>query len=77
MVRRGNHHSIQGEVPFEFLNKIQKVAYTLNPFVVGVAKTLYERGHTVSKFIPIWNEEPPPKPPLIEEDEEVRRTTEG
>ena len=73
MVRRGNGPSIQGEVPFEFLNKIQKVAYTLNPFVVGVAKTLYERGHTVSKFIPIWNEEPPPKPPNIEDDEEVRK----
>ena len=39
MVRRGHDTRIQEEIPYEFLNKIQKVAYTLNPFVVGVAKT--------------------------------------
>ena len=38
MVRRGNRQSIQGETPINFLNKIQKVAYTLNPFIVDVAK---------------------------------------
>ena len=64
----------RGKTPFEFLNKIQKVSYTLNPFVVGVAKTLYERGHTVGKFIPVWNEDPPPKPPNIEDDEEARKS---
>lgn len=69
MVRRSHNSLIQGDVPYEFLNKIQKVAYTLNPFVVDVARTLYDRGHTVSKFIPVWNEEPPPVPPDIENDE--------
>ena len=33
MVRRGNSQSLQGETPLAALNKIQKVAYTLNPFV--------------------------------------------
>ena len=40
MVRRGNPTRIQGDKPLEFLNKIQKVAYRLNPFVVGVAEEL-------------------------------------
>ena len=53
MVRRGNNHRIQGEQPVEFLNKIQKVAYTLNPFIVNVAETLQERQIQFGKFIPI------------------------
>ena len=32
LVRRGNHPCIQGETPLAFLNKIQKVPYTLNSF---------------------------------------------
>ena len=40
MVRRGNPLRIQGERPIEFLNRIQKVAYRLNPFTVGVAEEL-------------------------------------
>ena len=46
-------HCIQGETPLAALNKIQKTAYTLNPFVVGVAKTLMDKGIEVGKFIPI------------------------
>ena len=74
MVRRSNHHPIQGETIYEFLNSIQKVAYTLNPFIVSVAETLYERGHSVGKFIPTWNEEEPPKPPDIEDNEQSRKS---
>tara|TARA_Y100000015_G_scaffold35632_1_gene36427 strand:+ start:457 stop:1401 length:945 start_codon:yes stop_codon:yes gene_type:complete len=40
MVRRGDPTSIQGDKPLEFLNKIQKVPYRLNPFIVGVAEEL-------------------------------------
>ena len=44
MVRRGNTDRIQGEQPIAFLNKIQKVGYRLNPFVVEVAETLFKQG---------------------------------
>ena len=37
MVRRGNGPPIQGETPIDFLNKIQKVAFKLNPFTLMVA----------------------------------------
>ena len=72
MVRRGNNHRIQGEQPVEFLNRIQKVAYTLNPFIVGVAETLQERQIQVGKFIPIVELPLPPKPPDIADNAEAR-----
>ena len=72
MVRRGNPTLIQGETPVTFLNKIQKVAYTLNPFIVGVAETLMERGIQVGKFIPIVEIPLPPKPPDIADNAEAR-----
>lgn len=34
---------IQGEQTIQFLNKLQKVAYRLNPFVVEVAEALQEQ----------------------------------
>ena len=66
MVRRGTTCRIQGEQPVKFLNKIQKVAYTLNPFIVNVAKTLMERQRVVGKFIPIAEMPVPPKPADID-----------
>lgn len=66
MVRRGTGIRIQGEQPVEFLNKIQKVAYTLNPFIVNVAETLMERQRAVGKFIPIVEMPIPPKPADID-----------
>ena len=44
LVRRGDPTCIQGEIPLAFINKIQNVAYTLNPFVVEVAETLQAKG---------------------------------
>jgi len=73
MVRRSNSSSIQGERPFEFLNKIQKVAYTLNPFVVEVAEILQQKGRSVGKFQPICNHDLPPKPYDIAENAESRK----
>ena len=73
MVRRGNPTLIQGEQPVEFLNRIQKVAYTLNPFIVGVAETLQERQIRIGKFIPIVEIPLPPKPVDIANNAESRK----
>lgn len=73
MVRRGKSSCLQGEKPFAFLNKIQKVAYTLNPFVVEVAEILQRKGRSVGKFQPICEHELPPKPVDIAENAEARK----
>ena len=73
MVRRGNPTRIQGDKPLEFLNRIQKVAYRLNPFIVGVAEELDRLERAVGKFLPIIHHELPPKPVDIEENEDSRQ----
>ena len=72
LVRRGNSHLIQGETPLAFLNKIQKVAYTLNPFTIRVANRLQDREISVGKFLPIIHYDLPPKPVDIAENKEAR-----
>lgn len=72
MVRRGDPTLIQGNTPLLFLNKLQKVAYTLNTFVIEVAETLLERGCKVGKFLPIVELPLPNKPWDIAENEEAR-----
>ena len=74
MVRRGNHTSIQGETPVSFLNKIQKVGYRVNPFILKVADHLENRGISVGKFIPIVEMPLPPKPVDIETNKDSRKT---
>ncbi len=73
LVRRGDSHRIQGETPLNFLNKIQKVGYRLNPFIVKTARFLQEKGVEVGKFLPIIDYQLPPKPPNIAEDKEARQ----
>ena len=73
MVRRGDSRRIQGETPINFLNKIQKVAFTLNPFIVEVAEELDRLERAVGKFLPIVNHELPPKPVDIAENKESRK----
>jgi DNA-directed RNA polymerase len=74
MVRRsGNPTRIQGGTPIAFLNKIQKVGYTLNPFIVDVAETLMEKGRAVGKFVPIVEHPLPPKPVDIAENFDSRK----
>tara|TARA_R100000781_G_scaffold25199_1_gene18640 strand:- start:907 stop:3318 length:2412 start_codon:yes stop_codon:yes gene_type:complete len=73
LVRRVDHPPIQGEIPLAFLNKIQKVAYRLNPFTVNVAEILQEKGISVGKFLPIVHYDLPPKPPDIEENRDSRK----
>ena len=72
MVRRGQGR-IQGDTPIEFLNKIQKVAYTLNPFVVEVAEHCMDKGISVGKFVPIVEVPLPPKPVDIAENYDSRK----
>ncbi len=73
MVRRGSP-LIQGETTYRFLNKIQQTAFTLNRFVVDVAKQLEEKGRTVGKFIPETDiQELPNKPLDIDTNEEAKR----
>ena len=73
MVRKSKVARIQGEDFISFLNKIQKVAYRLNPFVIEVAETLYARGIAVGKFIPIVEVPLPPKPVDIADNKEARQ----
>jgi len=73
MVRRSESSCIQGEKPFKFLNKIQKVAYRLDPFVVEVAEILQRKGRSVGKFQPICNHDLPAKPVDIAENAESRK----
>ena len=73
MVRRGNVGPIQGEIPYQFLNKIQKVGYRLNPFIMNVAQQLFDRGIKVGKFIPIVEYPLPPKPVDIADNKESRK----
>ena len=73
MVRKSESSHIQGERPIAFLNKIQKVAYTLNPFIVKVSKALERSGTTVGKFKPIYEHPHPIKPVDIAENKEARK----
>ena len=73
MVRRSDPRLIQGETPIDFLNKIQKVGYTLNTFIVDVAETFQERGVEVGKFIPVVEIPLPPKPVDIADNAESRK----
>jgi len=72
MVRRGDGALIQGNTPLLFLNKLQKVAYTLNTFVVETAEVLMEKRYTVGKFLPIVELPLPNKPWDIADNEEAR-----
>ena len=73
MVRRGDPSCIQGETPVKFLNKIQKVGYRINPFILDVAEWLEEKGRSVGKFIPIVELPLPPKPVDIATNKDARK----
>tara|TARA_B100000035_G_scaffold109851_1_gene93244 strand:+ start:164 stop:2500 length:2337 start_codon:yes stop_codon:yes gene_type:complete len=72
MVRRGVGR-IQGEIPYQFLNRIQKVGYRLNSFIYGVAETLTEKRYQVGKFVPIVEIPLPNKPADIAENYDSRK----
>ena len=72
LVRRGNHRLIQGETPLDFLNKIQKVGYKLNPFIVCTAEFLQVKEISVGKFLPVIHYDLPPKPVDIADNKDSR-----
>ena len=74
LVRKSNSPPIQGETPLDALNKIQKTAYTLNPFVTMVADHLMDKGYSVGKFIPIVDYPLPVKPVDIDTNKEARQS---
>ena len=71
-VRRSNQGFIQGKQTYEFINKVQKVAFKLNPCIVKVSEELDRLQRPVGKFLPIVNHELPPKPVDIATNEEAR-----
>lgn len=73
LVRRGDPTCIQGEIPLSFLNKIQKVAFKLNPFIVGVAEELIRLERSVGKFLPIIHHDLPAKPADIDTNYDSRK----
>ena len=73
LVRRGDPTRIQGEVPIEFLNKIQKVAYQINPFIYQVAEELMRMERCVGKFLPIVHHPLPVKPADIDTNYDSRK----
>lgn len=71
---KSNHPLIQGQNPYDFINRIQKVGLRINPLTMKVAEYLMEKGRVIKKFVPIWQEEPePPKPFDIETNKEARK----
>jgi len=73
LVRRGDPSCIQGEIPLSFLNRIQKVAFKLNPFIVGVAEELIRLERSVGKFLPIIHHDLPAKPADIDTNYDSRK----
>ena len=77
LVRRGDPALIQPENILDFLNKLQRVGYRINTFVLDTADELEKRGYEVGKFRPLskaalWVM--PTKPANIGEDDDVRKT---
>ena len=76
LVRRGDPSLRQPDIPLTFLNRLQRVAYCINPFILEVATTLDERGYKLGKFKPLShaaNWHMPNKPIDIETNEEARQ----
>ncbi len=65
---------LQGETPLNFLNRLQKVAYKINPFILEVGQRLEEDGYKVpkGKFIPEDIRPLPEKPFDIATNQEAR-----
>jgi DNA-directed RNA polymerase len=53
MVRHGDPSLRQPDLPIDFLNRLQKVAYRINPFIYDVAKHLDGKGYKLGKFKPL------------------------
>jgi len=69
---RGSDEHPPMTLPIQFLNRLQKVGYRVNPFTFHAAQELMERRIQVGQFIPILELPLPPKPPDIAENDEAR-----
>lgn len=72
LTRRGNRTLKHGETPLRFLNKLQRVKYSVSHHVLEVAQHFREKGVKIGKFIPLCESFKPPKPPDIADNAEAR-----
>jgi len=73
LTRRGNRTLKHGETPLRFLNKLQRVKYSVSHHVLEVAQHFREKGVKIGKFIPLCEAFKPPKPPDIGDNAEARQ----
>jgi DNA-directed RNA polymerase len=74
LTRRGNRTLKHGETPLRFLNKLQRVKYSVSHHVLEVAQHFREKGVKIGKFIPLCEAFKPPKPPDIADNAEARQS---
>lgn len=74
LTRRGNRTLKHGETPLRFLNKLQRVKYSVSHHVLEVAQHFREKGVKIGKFIPLCESFKPPKPPDIADNAEARQS---
>lgn len=72
LVRVKGQDAIECGEAGKFVNRLQKVAYRVNPFILGVANELAERGIGLGKFQPVITMPLPSKPADIAENRESR-----
>ena len=73
MVRGSHVPSISEGTPTDFVNRLQKVAYRVNSYVLGVAQELAAQGRGVGKFQPLQILPLPQKPVDIAENYDSRK----
>ena len=74
LTRRGNRTLKHGETPLRFLNKLQRVKYSVSHHVLEVAQHFRDKGVKIGKFIPLCESFKPPKPPDIADNAEARQS---
>lgn len=58
---------------FEAINRAQEVAWRVNPFILSVLETMWDRDYSLADIPPRFDPEIPPKPHDIETNEDARR----
>jgi DNA-directed RNA polymerase len=77
LVRGASHDQVPNLIagtPVDFVNRLQKVAYRVNTFVLDIAQELAVRGRGVGKFQPIEILPLPPKPVDIADNYDSRKS---
>ena len=63
---------MQGTLPIEFLNNLQRTKYRINREILDVAEWAYEKGYTVGKFVRKQAMPAPEKPPEDATEEQIK-----